>query len=256
MQVRSPALPFPVLSSLICQSCWLGHRKSPPRRTLSPCSWSWLLVLLGPALPCLLASPHLVWAAAPCRRQQDLSKGLGAVRRGEPWIASWPPIPAPGAGAACCPCPPQVCGSGLRIWRGAPWGWGWLGSCIFPGSWLCSPTAVIRIGNLSPSRAADSSRVPFVSCKGFCSCSEFCVLQLIEKIFCTSFLLSHAWLYKYMLCRTLGTLLPSEFKVVFQYNVLVVKWWLTSICCGCTKAVAVCTFTWWYKVLVSSSWIV
>lgn len=53
-----------------------------------------------------------------------------------------------------------------------------------------------------------------------------------------------------MLCRTRGTLLPSEIKVLFKHIVLV-KWWLTSICCGCTKAVDMSIFTWWYRVLVS-----
>lgn len=67
----------------LSRAAGLDHRKSPLRRTAFPCSWSRLLLLLDPALPCLLASPLLVQAAAPCRRQQDLSKGLGEVRLGE-----------------------------------------------------------------------------------------------------------------------------------------------------------------------------
>lgn len=63
---------------------------------------------------------------------------------------------------------------GMWVWalglEGEPWGWGWLGSSILPEPCLYSPTALIRVGDLYPalgeSSGADSSRVPFGSCKG------------------------------------------------------------------------------------------
>lgn len=251
-------LPFPAFPPWSSRAASLDHRKSPPR-TACPCSWSWLLVLLGPALPCLLASPHFFWAAASCWRQWDLPKGLEAIRQEEPWIASWHPIPTPGAGAACCPHSPQVGCIGLWVWRGAPWGWGWLGNSILPEPWFCLSIAVVRIGNLYPavveSSDADSSQVPVGSCKGFCSCSGFYELLLIESLLYKLCAFSCLTVYMHALQDSWHTFSFRD-KVVFKYNVLVVKWWLTCSCCGCTKAVYMCIFTWQYKVLVCKSWIV
>jgi len=38
-------------------------------------------------------------------------------------------------------------------------------------------------------------------------------------------------LYAHLFYRAAGILQASELKIAFKYEVLVVKWWLTSICC-------------------------
>lgn len=106
-------------------------------RSTSPCSWPWVLVLPGPALPCLVSSPCLGRTVALCRRQQDLSKGPGASKLDKQGGHARPhrtPAPLLELGLCATLTTPRYVGLGSGCAGGASWGWGWLGSGHPPSS--------------------------------------------------------------------------------------------------------------------------
>lgn len=218
----------------------LGCGNAPPRRAASPRSWPRLLVLLGPALPRHLASPRLGWAAAPWRRQQDFSEGPGPSRldkRGNHARPLHVPAPLVELGLRVTLASTRYVGPGGEP-RGAGAGWA---AGVRPDPWLPSPSALVGTGNSYPAHTAESLSGPArvsASAMSFTYCSWWKMSSV------QAFMLSDAWLYT--VCVLVAELLPCFYPRSLKFDVLVVKWWLTSICCGCSDAVAAHTFICWF----------
>lgn len=144
MQVRSPVLPF--LPDLPELPAWTAGRiLSGGQRVPAPSSGCWFCW----AQPCLVFLPFPNWSRLqhPARGSGTFLRAWGQSGRESHELPPGTPSPLLELGLHAALAPPRY-GDLHWVWRGAPWGWGWLGSSIRPEPWLCSSTAVVRIGNL------------------------------------------------------------------------------------------------------------
>lgn len=162
----------------------------------------------------------------------------------------------------CVPASPPPPGRWTRV-LGAGWahedgaqdgfrlgGW-WVG---FSGFWFCCPSAVVRVKRNSPACTAKCCVCLSGSARGCAGTLSFlCVSwqkmspeQLLCLYYLTFFFLM---LYAHPFYRTARIPQASELKKASNYEVLwcvVVKWWLTNICCDCIGVVSVHIFISWF----------
>jgi len=221
MRARSPALPFPSLSSLSSfRSCRRGPQdRSPQEDSVSPL----LALAAGFAGPSPAVASHLSPSRPAAAGPSQGAGGEWAGRAGQPCVASHRPGPALGAGAARRPRSLQVCGSWLWVRRASPTGAGMglagpLASSPL-GPRLRSPSAVVRAGEGCPAHACLSAPAGISASASF---SAYCSWWKMPSEQALCFLILGCIPCACVFCRTLGILLLSVFKIAFKYDLLVV----------------------------------